>query len=1128
MGGLNHQIAIKTAYTRSINLVRDGETLELIRAYLPTTRALQALNHVAEGLNQQAAGRALALVGPYGAGKSAFALFLGALLSPAPDEFRQTATAILSKDDAGLAQRFSEVLQDRPGFLRVQVNGIPDSLIRQLLLALATACEKCELDGTLISHIRSAAYPGTEMNRVLALFRRVQNAWADKQGCGVLVEIDELGKFLEYESYHPQHREIHLLQLLAEHAQTANRAPLHIVVMLHQAFEHYSHRLGKNLREEWQKVQGRFTTLAFLEPVEQSLRIVGAAFQREGRLPDALEDAVTDWASLLAAESALPLSLEQTKARKLFSGCYPLHPLTLLILPVLCQKAAQNERTLFSYLGSTEPFGLRERLSTMCLGDWIGPWQLYDYFMLNPASGFSDPLTYHRWAEVATALARFDGPPDSPAAQLLKTVGLLNLIGAQRGLKASRVLLSALFGAATDDLLAELERASVIHWRQFNQEYRVWQGSDFDLGHALRLASAEYAALPLADTLNKLAPIKPIVARRITIETGSLRSFTPVFTERAHWPPKTSDSLTLWFYLKEIDEQPTFDDSPPLAVVASCDFTERLREAVAEWMALQDLPKRHAELQHDPVAQREHRAWLESAEAEAVQLLRTLLGEPETLAWYWGGARVWIGNRRHLQDKLSRWVEEQIYPQSPKFRNELVNRDQPSPSANTGRKRLLTAMLAAPHEESLGIAKTPAEKSLYLSLLKESGLHRVEAGLLGFHAPRKPDRCHLIPAWNAMTKLLGDSGSAQLPLPAIYAKLKGCPFGVMQGVLPILVTAYLLAARREVALYQEGAFCESLTIEQAELLCRRPELFALERFDISGLRGELFDQYIGIVVGKIRHDSTLLDIVRPLTKFMKELPEYTQHCPRLSAEAKRVREALQQAVSPGVLLFDTLPKACGIDPAEFGKGDVAMVESLVQSLVEALREMHKAYPRLLDHWQAELNRVLLDVEATDLGSLRKALAQRYQGLEAYTPDRMGVGALARRLADTAHDEDRTWLESVATLLGRVPPAKWREDTRLQAEMRLREMAQQLRDLESLRLALGCGGAEGTVLLKVVDVKSGESSHVVQLSVAQRAKAREQAGETAKQWERLGLDEAEKFAVAAELFQLLNSTSQNNG
>jgi hypothetical protein len=1119
MSDLAQSIRIKTAYTRSINLTRDSETLELVRAYLPTSRAIQALAHIARGLHQETYGRALALIGPYGSGKSAFALFLGALLAPEQDEARQTATNILDAADSVLAHRFTQVLADQRGFLRVQVNGIPDSLVRQLLAALAVAVEKSRLPGALVEEIRAAAWPGTTMDRVLTLFGRVQTAWADQGGCGVLVEIDELGKFLEYESYHPQYREIHLLQLLAEHAQQAHRAPLHLVVMLHQAFEHYSHRLGKSLREEWQKVQGRFAALAFLEPAEQALRIVAAAFERQGDLAPAVESTLAKWACLLAAEEALPLGLDEPQVLEFFRRCYPLHPLTLLILPVLCQKAAQNERTLFSYLGSTEPFGLRERLGKMRWGEWVEPWQLYDYFMLNPVSGFSDPLAYHRWIEVATALERFDSTPGSAAVRLLKTIGLLNLIGAQRGLKASRALLELLFGDTIDALLARLESASVIHLRQFSQEYRVWQGSDFDLAGALRQAAAEYAELPLDNLLNALAPLKPIVARRATITTGSLRSFTPVFTSRAHWPPKAGEGLTLWFYLAEPQEQLCFDGSPPLAVVAVCDFTERLREALAEWIALVEMPKHHAALHQDPVAQREHRAWLISAEAEALQLIRALLGEPESLRWFWGGEKRPVTDRRDLQRQLSDWVECTVYTSTPWFRNELINRDQPSPSANTGRKRLLAAMLAAPGEEELGIAKTPAEKSLYLSLLKASRLHREQDGKLGFYPPDEADPCRVRPLWQAITSLLGDGGERQIPLPELYALLMSRPYGVKLGVLPIMVVTYLLAHRREVALYQEGAFCETLTIEQAELLCRRPELFALERFDLGGLRGELFDRYIGSVVGQVRQDATLLDIVRPLVRFMGGLPEYTQHCPGLSREAKAVREAFQQAKSPGVLLFDVLPKACGVDPAGFAAGKATAVEHFVQRLVGVLRELNRAYPRLLDHWRGELNQALLDAEAPDLATLRRRLAERYRGLENYTPDRMGVGALARRLADTAHIEDQAWLESIATLIGRMPPTKWHEETRLQAELRLRELVAQLRDLEALRLAVADNGREGAVLLKVVDAERGENSRVVQLTAAQRAKAAGRAEGIARHFD--GLDEAERLAVVAELLERFN-------
>ena len=1125
MTGLNSYINIKTTYTRSINLPRDAENADLLRGYVLTSRALQALFQVSEGLHNGSASRALALIGPYGSGKSAFALYLGAILSPEQDESRRIAINLLHAREPTLAGRFGERLNGRRGYLRVQVNGIADSLVRQLLAALASAAKKVGLSDKLVSGISAVAHAGTPQDQVLELIRKSQKEWANIGGTGVLIEIDELGKFLEYEAYHPHYREIHLLQLLAEHAQTAHCAPLHIVVMLHQAFEHYSHRIGKQLRDEWQKVQGRFNSLAFLESTEQSLQIVAAAFQPKGNpLPNETLAELKKWAQQLNVESALPAGFDdEERVLWLFQQCYPLHPLTLIILPILCQKAAQNERTLFTYLGSGEPFGLRERMGKMSMGEWIEPWELYEYFMLNPEGGFSDPLIQHRWSEITTALERFGDDEDQEAGRLLKTIGLLNLIGAQRGLKASRSLLMCLFGSNGEALLAKLEMASVIHFRNFNNEYRVWQGSDFDLATAVRQVSSEYAAFPAVELLNELYPLKPIVARRVSIETASLRAFSPIFTSRIY-PPKNDIDLSICFYLAEPGETVCAEALPGLTITAVIEEESigRLTEALTEWKALLELPNRHAVLHDDPVAQREYRIWLENAEAEALRLIQGLIDEPEnsSINWYWGGKHVLVNNRRHLQTLLSKWVEEDIYPKAPFFGNELINRDQPSPSANTGRKRLLAAMLNLPDVEDLGISKTPAEKSLYLSLLKSSGLHRKEGGTLGFYRPDPGyDPCRIGPVWQAITRILDESGQLQVSLPELYAVLMKRPYGVKKGVLPVLVVAYVLANQREVAVYQEGAFCERLTIEQAELLCRRPELFALERFGLEGRWVELFEQYAETVVGGIAADAGLLEIARPLVRFMGSLPEYTQHCSALSHEAKQVREAFQQAQSPGALLFDALPRACVVDPAVFAARDSAVVKGFIESLAGALRELKQAYPTLLNHWREELNSSLLDAPTPDLSSLRLKLAERYGGLEQYTPDRMGLGALAKRLADTAHTADQAWLESVATLISRTPPTKWRGDTRHQAELRLRKMAAQLRELESLRLQVADRGPKGVVLVKVVDAEQGEQSRVVQLTAAQRAKATDRAARIAGQFE--GLDEAERLAVVAELFKRFN-------
>ena len=81
MTNLNQCIGIRSTFTRSINIQRDKESVNAIEAYVPTSRAIDVLEQVSSGLSQQPANRAIALIGPYGSGKSVFSLFLSALLS---------------------------------------------------------------------------------------------------------------------------------------------------------------------------------------------------------------------------------------------------------------------------------------------------------------------------------------------------------------------------------------------------------------------------------------------------------------------------------------------------------------------------------------------------------------------------------------------------------------------------------------------------------------------------------------------------------------------------------------------------------------------------------------------------------------------------------------------------------------------------------------------------------------------------------------------------------------------------------------------------------------------------------------------------------------------------------------
>ncbi|MDP3326187.1 MAG: ATP-binding protein, partial [Hydrogenophaga sp.] len=87
--------------------------------------------------------------------------------------------------------------------------------------------------------------------RIALLFKALAEQAAERVGNGVLLVIDELGKFLEAASGDGD--DIYFYQELADLAGRC-KGRLIVVGILHQSFEQYAHRLGSELRDEWRKV----------------------------------------------------------------------------------------------------------------------------------------------------------------------------------------------------------------------------------------------------------------------------------------------------------------------------------------------------------------------------------------------------------------------------------------------------------------------------------------------------------------------------------------------------------------------------------------------------------------------------------------------------------------------------------------------------------------------------------------------------------------------------------------------------------------------------------------------------------------------------------------------------------
>ena len=1067
-----NKISVNTHYTRSVNLERDANVIAVTKNYIPTSRALRTFSRISGTFSNQDMPRARSWVGPYGSGKSSASAFLGQLLSKPGSEGYNVAQGVLCAASGEIAGAFSETNGKDNGWLKVFLTGSPESLGKRLVAALAHAAMQYSEDNNLvIEHAGRISKLLTKdtltTTEIVSAFQHLQDA-LEAHGCpGILLIIDELGKFLEYEARHYGANDIYLLQSLAEHAYKGQVVNLNLIVLLHQSFEQYAKGLGENLKNEWSKVQGRFEEVPFVESAEQVLRVVASAFNHslDGAEKAGVKARVAKIVSVMAAQGALPAGLSEDEANTLFASCYPLHPISATLLPMLCQKVAQNERTLFSYLGSSEDYGMLDMLTRLKdTAEFVNPHAIYDYFITNQASSIGDYLTHRRWAEVVTALERLN-TQDAVDIEILKSIGLLNIIGSKGGFKPSGALLETVLsdtGAGLSGSLGRLEEQSIVTYRKYSGEYRVWQGSDFDLEEALQAERSNLGKFALAAELNKSNTMLPIVARRYTIENGALRFFQPSFIDAASYKSvaaETNEARILFYLAGDKEDEKMFTKEvtkyfSSLDIVALCLNGTQLREAVAETQALRQVSESRPEMHTDPVAKKEFDDRFTSAELAESGLLSDLLHRPESARWYHNDINLGVSNKRNLQEELSSMLEV-VYEDAPRLHNELINRDRPSSQAVSARNKLLSAMLSNGKEPDLGIDKYPAEKALYRSLLKQTCLHVYDEKTKAwkFQAPLKDrEGCNLLPVWQVIDDFLASTETQERAFIELNSKLCSAPYGVKAGVLPILYLAAYIVNQHELAVFENRRYRPTFTQEMVERFIKAPADFTFQRVRIDGMRSSIFDQYVdALITGQEKGKATLLDLAKSLATVFGKLPDYTLKTRRgLPQRAIAVRTAFQLAKSPETLLLTELPKALGYPTADQLTKDVDELSGFSKNLNGVIQELQKAHDSLRNN-QRNLLCMAFELEQNlSLDELRRVVLSKFQGLETFTVDTTGTRAFIMRLTKPIGDNDN-WLESILMFLGHKPTAKWLDSDQDVAESRLANFSQRVIELEKLSL-----------------------------------------------------------------------------
>ena len=195
------KICLNTNYTRSINIERDFDSISLVNAYIPTNRTISTLHQISSTIFVEGSPKAWALIGPYGSGKSAFAIYLSSILGNKNKEIKKKSIKLLKKEDSKLVSVFKNKNLTDLGFVTITITGSPEPLSKRILEALGAKLNQLWSQSNNKPGILNDIDDFLESERdltsteILKIFRETNSKLKKEGYFGLLLIIDELGNF---------------------------------------------------------------------------------------------------------------------------------------------------------------------------------------------------------------------------------------------------------------------------------------------------------------------------------------------------------------------------------------------------------------------------------------------------------------------------------------------------------------------------------------------------------------------------------------------------------------------------------------------------------------------------------------------------------------------------------------------------------------------------------------------------------------------------------------------------------------------------------------------------------------------------------------------------------------------
>lgn len=734
---------------------------------------------------------------------------------------------------------------------------------------------------------------------------------------GIVFIFDEFGRYIEDNIKSIKVKAVQDLAEYCDHCDGNN----HIILVSHKEIGQYTQRFGKNVTNEWKKVEGRYKATPINDKQDQCLSLIGNILTKQEETWTLFKQTFGSELNKMYAEASdfRGFLIDAAQGENPFEGGFPLHPISLFALDKLSKRVAQNERTFFTYLASKDDNSLFRFLTRNDLEKFhfVGIDEIYDYFEPSIKSTQSDS-GYEWYKELQTALSKCkvisnDNTPETKILKVIATIGIINDASALVANKSTILSVIDCPKEIISNALEELCERKVIKYSGAYDRYDFFEASIFDVDEMIATESQSVSDEAVVNTLNDefvnfvLYPYEYNRTYKIS------RVFFPVFATYQDLQKKSFGNKFGKYYdglliMLLADTETQLGDicaisaELPRAIVFANNDIYELKNAVKSYIAVKYLESRKTKYtEKDPAFEKELQYFREELHVEilsAIQSWKENYGD-STLIVSSGEILESVHSSASLSSAASS-IMEAYYPETLIVNNELINKNVISGSITSAKKNVISnAIKGCKPAEYYEVQYLSPDYIAVRSVLVKNGFIESEENVEQNALPdgRMPQNA----VKGIITQYVNRGKTETVTFEELITALKEPPFGLRNGYLSLLISHVLVPHRKSLIISSHGVEQE-ITVDLFEEIVRRPADYSFtianwdsEQTDYLDALEHMYSDYINEASLSKNRLKAIYDAMMSHYKNVSKFARTTQTY--VSDDAKNYRRILEKSTA---------------------------------------------------------------------------------------------------------------------------------------------------------------------------------------------------------------------------------------